>query len=1166
MLNEYHCSVKFKMRISPFHPQLPTKNGQHLYWGRLYGSSKALAISKVASGTSAPILLITTDMQSANRLLDELIFYTDKHSDINILTFPDWETLPYDLYSPYQDIISERLATLARLPVFHNGIIVVPITTIMHRLMPKQFLLSHSLVLNTGDYLDTDSFKKQLCASGYVFNAQVMEHGDVAIRGSLIDIYPMGSSLPFRIDLFDNEVESLSTFDPETQRSIEKIESIDILPAREIPLIDEEIARFRKNWRIRFEGNPGQCPVYSDVSRGLAPAGIEYYLPLFYQETNSLLDYLADDALILLDEDTAGMAESFWQDIEDRYEQGRHDIERPLLAPREMFFEPADIQRRIESYLHVNVTSMEQGEHENTVNYATTIPTQLPIDARASIPLAILKRFLTEFEGRVLIVAESAGRRETILEVLGQDNIKPRIFSSWEEFLNDTEKLGLTIASLEQGAQINDPGLAIISEPQLFGDRVQQRRLRKRRHQDSEAIIRNLTELTLGSPVVHEDHGVGRYQGLITLTIADVMAEFIHIEYAQGDKLYVPVSSLELISRYTGVDPEHAPLHRLGSGQWEKAKKKASQRVYDVAAELLEMHARRASRPGQCFMVDESEYRAFIQSFPFEETPGQMEAISDVILDMKQDKPMDRLVCGDAGFGKTEVAMRAAFIAVQNGKQVALLVPTTLLAQQHFQNFRDRFADWPVNIELLSRFRSGKELNKTLAGMEEGTIDIVIGTHKLIQGNVKFNRLGLLIIDEEHRFGVRQKEKFKSLRAEIDVLTLTATPIPRTLNMALSNLRELSIIATPPSRRLSVKTFVREWNNTLLREALLREIKRGGQVYFLHNQIESIEKIAKEIELLIPEAHVNVAHGQMPEKQLEQIMQDFYHRRINILVCTTIIETGIDVPSANTIIINRADKFGLAQLYQLRGRVGRSHHRAYAYLIVPERKVITNDAAKRLEAIESLEDLGVGFTLATHDLEIRGAGEILGEEQSGQIQEIGFGLYMELLERAVHSLKSGQQPRLDRPLEHGAEVNLHIPVLIPEDYLQDVHMRLILYKRIASARDKNKLKDIQEEMIDRFGLLPEPTKNLFQITDLKLQANPLGIRKIDIGQQGGSLKFNQNALVDPNKIIGLIQSEPHIFKLDGKDKLRICKDLPEPIDRFTILKNLLDNIAIRDAA
>jgi transcription-repair coupling factor (superfamily II helicase) len=1153
-------------RCSPFHPQITAKTGEQCHWGRLYGSSKSLAISRIIDEKDSPVIVVTTDSLQATRFTEELKFYTGEQSENRILTFPDWETLPYDLFSPYQDIISGRLATLARLASFRKGVLVVPVTTVMHRLLPKDHLNSHSLLLSTGQQLDINVFKRDLTAAGYRFVAQVMEHGDSAVRGSLIDIFPMGTKMPFRIDMFDDEIDSIRIFDPETQRSLDKIERINILPAKEVALTDAGIAKFRASWRERFAGNAGQCPVYRDVSQGLAPAGIEYYLPLFYNETNSLFDYIADEAVIILDEDIRETMEGFWKHIEDRYEQGRHDIERPLLPPGELYLSHQELFSRIKPFTRIHMTGMAQEERAHAINYATGIPVQLPIDARLPDPLGILKRFIGEFDGRVLIAAESSGRRETLLEMFHQHELFPSLYPDWAAFLSATGKLGLVTAALEQGAQINDPEIAIISESQLFGDRVQQRRLRKRRQQDSEAIIRNLTELTTGAPVVHEDNGVGRYQGLVTLSINDIPAEFICIEYAQSDKLYVPVASLDLISRYTGVDPEHAPLHRLGSGQWEKAKQKAAQRVYDVAAELLDMHARRMARSGTSFTVDENEYFAFLQSFPFEETPGQADAIKAVVEDMKQPKPMDRLICGDAGFGKTEVAMRAAFIAVQNGKQVALLVPTTLLAQQHYKNFSDRFADWPVKIESLSRFRTSKDQEKVLLGLADGTVDIVIGTHKLIQGNVKFQRLGLLIIDEEHRFGVRQKEKFKALRSEIDVLTLTATPIPRTLNMALSNLRELSIIATPPSRRLSVKTFVREWSNTLLREALLREIKRGGQVYFLYNQIETIEKTAREIEILMPEARVRIAHGQMPEKELEQVMLDFYHRRFNVLVCTTIIETGIDVPSANTIIINRADKFGLAQLYQLRGRVGRSHHRAYAYMIVPPHKAITADAAKRLEAIESLEELGVGFTLATHDLEIRGAGEILGEEQSGQIHEVGFGLYMDLLERAVQALKAGKQPELDRPLDHGAEINLHIPALIPEDYLPDVHTRLIMYKRIASARDTSELQDLQEEMIDRFGLLPEYLKNLFRITEFKLKANPIGIRKIDLGQRGGRLHFSSQTRVDPGKIVNLIQSQPQIYKLDGQDKIRISKDLPDVMDRFTMLDYLLNEIATKNAA
>ena len=1157
------------MYISPLNPELPLKPGERRYWGRLYGSSKALALNAVVENNKLPLVVLVEDLNSANRLLEELQFYRHSESAYAQLIFPDWETLPYDLFSPYQDIISDRLATLVKLKEFSSGVLVVPVSTIMHRLMPGEYLRANSLLLEKGQLLNIEAFRLNMEQNGYRFVSQVMEHGDVAVRGSLIDIYPMGTNIPYRIDLFDDEIDSIRQFDPESQRSLEKIEKINVLPAREVAFTSESISRFRSNWLGRFEGNANNCPIYRDVSNGIAPAGIEYYLPLFYEHTQSLFDYLPDNCVIALNEDIYSAAESFWQDIEERYEQGRHDIERPLLQPTEAFYRPEELFGCLKSFPQLHLSSMRQDEERaGTVNFASNAVVKLPIDVRAKEPLGIVKRFLEGFQGRVLFVAESSGRRETIMELLSKHGLRPKLFEEWHDFLNSTENLGLVVAPLEQGAVLDEPGIAIISESQLFGERVQQRRLRKRKQQqETDAIVRNLTELTVGAPVVHEEHGVGRYHGLITLSVGDFESEFIHLEYDQGDKLYVPVAALELISRYTGVDPEHAPLHRLGSGQWEKSRRKAAERVRDVAAELLELHARRAARPGDSMSIDEDSYQAFLQGFPFEETPGQMDAIDEVINDMKESRAMDRLICGDAGFGKTEVAMRAAFITVQNNKQIAILVPTTLLAQQHYQNFKDRFADWPVRVEVLSRFVTRKQQDLIIKDLEKGKVDIIIGTHKLLQDDIKFARLGLMIIDEEHRFGVRQKEKFKSMRAEVDVLTLTATPIPRTLNMALSDLRELSIIATPPSKRLAVKTFVREWNETVLKEALLREIKRGGQVYFLHNEVEGIEKKAKEVEALIPEARVQIAHGQMPEKQLEQVMLDFYHRRFNVLVCTTIIETGIDVPSANTIIINRADKFGLAQLYQLRGRVGRSHHRAYAYLVVPSRKSMTKDAVKRLEAIESLEELGVGFTLATHDLEIRGAGEILGDEQSGQIQEIGFGLYMELLERAVKALKAGKQPELDRPLDHGTEINLHIPALIPEDYLPDVHTRLIMYKRIASAIDENELQGLQEEMIDRFGLHPEPLKNLFRITGLKRKAMQLGVRKIDLGSHGGRVHFHEQTSVDPVRIIELIQSEPQRYKLDGNDKLRIIKELPDAESRYLSLSDLFDTLSLRrDAA
>lgn len=1153
-------------KISPLSPVLP-RDRDVIYWERLYGGSKAVSLVAAAAQSSRLMVVLTADINTAQRLFEELSFYKSRDDDYPILHFPDWETLPYDLFSPYQDITSERLSTLVELGRRKSGIVVVPVNTAMNRLLPREYLLSHSLTLNQGESLDIDEFRARMHVNGYRFVSQVVEHGDIAIRGSLLDIFPMGTTQPYRIDLFDSDIDSIRIFDPETQRSLEKVDAIRVLPASEIALGDESIARFRKKWRAQFEGNPNSSQIYRDVSDGIAPAGIEYYLPLFYEETYSIFDYLNPESVVVIDDGALESAEQYWVDVEDRYEQRRHDVERPVLKPGSGFFSPEVIKERLKLFPCIHMGNTIRTTHNTDgIEYISRLPMNLGIDARAKEPLAQVNRFLENYDGRVLIAAETAGRRETILEVFAANGMHLKQFTGWDEFLESDVLTGITVAPLEQGLDICEPGLAVLSEAQLFGERANQVRSRRKRKIDTESIVRNLSELNVGDPVVHEQHGIGRYLGLVTLSVDEIPAEFIQLEYDQGDKLYVPVSALDLISRYTGVDPEHAPLHRLGSGQWEKARRKAAERVLDVAAELLELHARRASRPGQKLTVDEEALRSFTQTFPFEETVGQTEAIEDVIEDMCSDNAMDRLICGDAGFGKTEVAMRAAFVAINNNRQVALMVPTTLLAQQHYQNFKDRFADWPVKIGVLSRFQSKKEQDKTISGLKSGVVDIVIGTHKLLNETIKYARLGMVIIDEEHRFGVRQKEKFKALRAEIDVLTLTATPIPRTLNLALSDLRDLSIIASPPSKRLAVKTFIQEWNDNLLKEALLREIKRGGQVYVLHNKVEDIESIAEKISALTPEARVEIAHGQMPEKQLEKVMLDFYHRRFNILVCTTIIETGIDVPTANTIIINRADKFGLAQLYQLRGRVGRSHHRAYAYLVTPPRKALTGDSIKRLEAIESLEELGIGFTLATHDLEIRGAGEILGEDQSGQIHEIGFSLYMELLERAVRSMKEGKQPELDRPLDHGTEIDLHVAALIPEMFLPDVHTRLISYKRIASVDGYDELRELQEEMVDRFGLLPSPVLNLFKIAKLKIKAGPLGIRKIELGEKGGRLHFFENTKVNVGQLLQLIQSQPDRYKLDGQDILRIVQDMPDGESRFEIIDNLLESITMKDAA
>lgn len=1163
--NHHGMVLKPPLLASPVEPILPGAAGEQLHWGQLYGGSYGLALAGAARRHSGLLLVVGADSLAVQRLESELRFYIGDDPKLPVLSFPDWETLPYDNFSPHQDIISQRLETLYRLPGLQRGVLVVPLTTLMLRLPPRDYLTTNSLLLEVGEKLDLDALRGRLEAAGYQCVSQVMEHGEFAVRGGLVDLFPMGAAQPYRVDLLDDEVDTLRSFDPETQRTTSTVKQIRLLPAREFPLNETGITRFRQAWRAQFEGDPQRSPLYRDVSKGLAPSGVEYYLPLFFEHTTTLLDYLPATSLVMTDCDVPAAASHFWQDIAARYEQGRHDIERPLLAPAQLFMETHGLEAALRRFPQVIAQHFEIEQNtahsRGSVNYATRLPPVLTLDARAHHPMAALLQFLDDFEGRVLLAAETTGRRETLLEMLRGRDCQPTVLPDWRSFLESDIRLGITVAPLEQGLLLTEPRLAVVAESQLFGERVMQRRRRKGRTRDTENIIRNLTELNIGAPVVHEDHGVGRYLGLQVLHVGDIEAEFLTLEYAGGDKLYVPVASLHFISRYTGAAPENAPLHRLGSDQWQRAKRRAHEKVRDVAAELLEIYARRAARTGHAFTLGEEEYAAFAAAFPFEETPDQSEAIEGVLADMRSGKPMDRLICGDVGFGKTEVAMRAAFVAVQGGRQVAILVPTTLLAQQHYQNFKDRFADWPVRVEVLSRFRSKKQQDEVIAGLADGSVDIIIGTHKLLQSDIKFKRLGLVVIDEEHRFGVQQKERFKQLRAEVDVLTLTATPIPRTLSMSLSGMRDLSIIATPPARRLAVKTFVREWSKTLIQEAVLREIKRGGQVYFLHNDLDTIEKKAQELEALTPEAVVRVAHGQMRETELEQVMLDFYHQRFNVLVCSTIIESGIDVPSANTIIINRADKFGLAQLYQLRGRVGRSHHSAYAYLIIPPRNAITADALKRLEAIESIQDLGTGFTLASHDLEIRGAGELLGEEQSGQIQEVGYTLYTELLERAVQALKSGREPELDRPLDHGAEIDLHIPALIPGDYLPDVHTRLMLYKRIASASTEDELRELQVEMIDRFGLLPPQTKTLFKITELKLLAQPLGIRKIDAGESGARLTFTDKPSVEPGKIISLIQREPKTYKLDGQNKLRITKPLQDAVARVQAVEKILQTLS-----
>lgn len=1136
-------------------PPLPAASGKQ-HWGNLPGAALSLAIAEAANNAERFTLLLTADSQSAERLQEELAFFAP---ELPVLHFPDWETLPYDLFSPHQDIVSQRIATLYQLPELSHGVLVVPITTALHRLAPKRFLLGSSLVLDVGQKLDVEQMRLRLEAAGYRCVDTVYEHGEFAVRGALIDLFPMGSALPYRIDLFDDEIETLRTFDPENQRSIDKVESIRLLPAREFPLKKEAVTGFRARFRERFDVDFRRCPIYQDLSTGITPAGIEYYLPLFYEETATLFDYLPEDSQVFSLPGIEQAAEQFWNDVRNRYEERRVDPERPLLPPAELFMPVEDCFARLKLWPRVVASQQDVEPGIGRERFPAQALPELAIESKASEPLSKLRQFLDGFPGRVLFTAESAGRREVLLELLARLKLRPQEVEGWDGFLSSEERLAIAIAPLDEGLLLDE--VALVAESPLFGQRVMQRRRREKSRDGGDNVIKNLTELREGAPVVHIDHGVGRYQGLVTLEIEGQAQEFLLLQYADEAKLYVPVASLHLIARYTGSDDALAPLHKLGSETWQKAKRKAAEQVRDVAAELLDIYARRAARQGYAFKDPQVDYETFAAGFPFEETPDQQAAIDAVREDLLSAKPMDRLVCGDVGFGKTEVAMRAAFIAVHGGKQVGVLVPTTLLAQQHYNSFRDRFADWPVRVEVMSRFKSAKEVQNAITELAEGKIDILIGTHKLLQDDVKFSNLGLVIIDEEHRFGVRQKEQLKALRSEVDILTLTATPIPRTLNMSIAGMRDLSIIATPPARRLSVRTFVMEANNPTIKEALLRELLRGGQVYYLHNDVKTIEKCAADLQALVPEARIAIGHGQMRERDLEQVMSDFYHKRFNVLVASTIIETGIDVPSANTIIIERADKFGLAQLHQLRGRVGRSHHQAYAYLLTPPRKAMTDDAQKRLEAIANAQDLGAGFVLATHDLEIRGAGELLGEGQSGQIQAVGFTLYMEMLERAVKAIRKGEQPNLEQPLGGGPEINLRLPALIPEDYLPDVHARLILYKRIANAADEDGLKELQVEMIDRFGLLPEPTKNLVRLTLLKLQAEKLGITKIDAGPQGGRIEFSADTSVDPMVLIKLIQSQPNRYKFEGATLFKFQVPMERPEERFNTLEALLERLA-----
>ncbi len=1123
------------------------------------GSSDALVLANAARLHDSLTLVIANNTESARQLENDLKFYAGK--ELTILHLPDWETLPYDNFSPHQDIISERLQTLYQLPQTQQGILVVPVSTLMHRLVPASFLNANSLMVKPGQRFVIADMRRQFENAGYHCVDTVYEHGEFAIRGSLVDIFPMGCQQPFRIDLFDDEVETLRTFDPESQRSIDQVDAIELLPAKEYPLDKAGISHFRDKWHQRFDVDHKACSIYQDISSGISPAGIEYYLPLFFDVCSTLFDYLPQTSQVFLQNNIDQATEQFWRDLSSRFDSHSGDLQRPILNPSEIFLSASEVFGYINTYPRTTLIPESLEVSAGHFNFACAKTPDITINSRAENPLAQLENYLIETDQRVLFSAESAGRRESILELLERIDVQPQAVNSWQEFVDSGETIAITVAPLDKGISIPSRNITLITESELLGERIQQRRRRKQQQDQGEMVIRNLTELRIGAAVVHIDHGVGRYRGMETIEIDGQTSEFLTLEYANEAKLYVPVASLDLISRYSGADDGLAPLHKLGSEQWQKAKRKAAEQVRDAAAELLDIYARRAARQGFAFEDPREAYQRFSADFPFEETADQQTAIEAVYRDMTSKQPMDRLVCGDVGFGKTEVAMRAAFIAAHSGKQVAILAPTTLLAQQHFENFRDRFADWPVQIDVISRFRSGKEIDSVQNKLADGKIDVIIGTHKLLQSDLNYKNLGLLIIDEEHRFGVQQKEKLKSLRSEVDILTLTATPIPRTLNMAMSGIRDLSIIATPPAKRLSVKTFVRQSDSNMIKEAVLREILRGGQVYYLHNEVKSIEKTARELEELIPEARVTIGHGQMRERQLEQVMSDFYHKRFNVLVCTTIIETGIDIPNANTIIIDRADKFGLAQLHQLRGRVGRSHHQAYAYLLTPHKKAMTADAQKRLDAIAQTTDLGAGFTLATHDMEIRGAGELLGDDQSGQMQAVGFTLYMDMLDRAVKAIKEGRTPNIEDAFDTGIDVNLRIPALIPDDYLPDVHTRLMIYKRIAGAETDDALRELQVEMIDRFGLLPDSTKNLFKISSLKLVAQRLGIKKLEASASNGRIEFGSVTEVNPLTIVKMVQSQPHKYRLDGGNHFKFNLDMDNSDVRLQRVTDLLQQLS-----
>ncbi|WP_089399457.1 transcription-repair coupling factor [Noviherbaspirillum humi] len=1127
----------------------------------VHGSADSFVLAEAGLRLKAEkrqLAIVVANAADAQRLLVEIPWFAHRQgTELRCHLLPDWETLPYDAFSPHQDLVSERLATLYDVQNGQSDVLIVPASTALLRMAPPSFLAAYTFFFKQGETLDEARLKTQLTLAGYAHVTQVMSPGEYSVRGGLIDLFPMGSALPYRIDLFDEAIETIRTFDADTQRSLYPVKEVRLLPGREFPMDEASRTAFRKRWREVFEGDPTKSPIYKDIGNGVPSAGIEYYLPLFFDETATLFQYLPEDATLAFVGNVDEAIRRFWSDTQSRYQFLRSDRERPLLPPQDLFLTGDDFFTLAKPHGRMVLQPSDEPSE-----ISAPLP-NIAVNRRIDDPLANLRSFLLQTDKRVMICADSSGRRETLQQYFSEFKLDLEGCAGFEDFAASDGRVMLGVAPLHAGFQLGpDLGnLAFITETELYaGSGRRAGRKRQEATSQVDAMVRDLSELKIGDPVVHVNHGIGRYMGLVSMDLGEGETEFLHLEYAKESKLYVPVSQLHVISRYSGASPEDAPLHSLGSGQWEKAKRKAAQQVRDTAAELLNLYARRAVRQGHAFQYSARDYETFAESFGFDETPDQSAAINAVIQDMTSGRPMDRLICGDVGFGKTEVALRAAFVAVMGGKQVAILAPTTLLAEQHAQTFADRFADWPVKIAELSRFRTGKEVSAAIKGLAEGTVDIVIGTHKLLSSEVKFQRLGLVIIDEEHRFGVRQKEALKALRAEVDVLTLTATPIPRTLGMALEGMRDFSVIATAPQKRLAIKTFVRREDESVVREACLRELKRGGQVYFLHNEVETIENRRQMLERLLPEARIAVAHGQMHERDLEKVMRDFVAQRFNILLCTTIIETGIDVPTANTIVMHRADKFGLAQLHQLRGRVGRSHHQAYAYLLVHDVQGLTKQAQRRLEAIQQMEELGSGFYLAMHDLEIRGAGEVLGENQSGEMHEVGFQLYSDMLSEAIRSLKNGKEPDLAAPLASTTEINLHVPALLPNEYCGDVHERLSLYKRLANCETQDAIDSMQEELIDRFGKMPDPVKALVETHRLRVSAKQIGIVKIDAHAESAVLQFQPNPPVDAMRIIELVQKNRHI-KLNGQDKLRITAAMPDLAARVGQVKTTIRSLA-----